>query len=94
MFPDYNSGRLAQGAKVSNEGLQRFSHVPVAQVPGRHCPMKHRAVILLRVFHQARVLFSEKEIVRSHASVASGIVGCASAQLEQLADNLLLARRR
>ena len=68
--PD-NRFRLPASIKVRNQIADRVHHVPVAQVPRRRAAAKHRAVVLLRVFYQPRILFCKKQLLRRHIAVAA-----------------------
>ena len=52
--------------------------------------MKHRAVILLRIFHQASILFREEECIPGDAAIAVSQIGCAPAHFHPLADDFIL----
>ncbi len=55
--------RAAVAAEVGVEGEQRLDHVRVAQVPRRHPAAEHRAVVVLGVLHQPRVLLGGEALV-------------------------------
>ena len=79
---------------MGHEQIQCLGHMPIAQIPRRHRPAKHCTVILLGVLDKPRVLFCEEEIVGRHPTIATCIVGSTLSQLNQLTDDLPLARFR
>lgn len=76
---------------MASQRLRRLGHVRVAQVPRGDSATEHLAVIALGVLNEPRVLLGREELVRGDPTVAAGVVGGVSAQLDQLADDLLLA---
>ena len=90
MLPDRDLPRSVRTAQVRNETIQCLRHVAISQVPGRDTVLEHRAIILLSILHEAGILFGIKIFVFSHTSVAAGIFGSTTSQLEQLRDNLVL----
>jgi hypothetical protein len=63
----------------------------VAQVPRRHFPEKHRAVILFGVLDQAGILLGVKEFILPGAIITPGVFGGATLQLDELPDHLVFA---
>src|SRR5262245_5786666 len=62
------------------------------QVPRGDPTTKHRAVVLLSVLDQTRVLLGIEKLVRRHASIAPGIRRSATLEFEKLADHFICAR--
>ena len=60
--------------KMPGQSVQRFGHVLIAKVPRRSAPIKHRAIIFLRVFNEPRILFGEKIFIRGERPIALGII--------------------
>src|SRR5213080_324995 len=83
-----NRFRLPAAIEVCDQCLDRFHHVPVAQIPGRGATAKHGAVILLRVFHQPRILLCEEKFLRGHFAVAAEEFSRSALQLGELLDEL------
>jgi hypothetical protein len=54
--------------------------------------MKHRAVILLGVAHQPRILFREEEFISGDTPVATGVVSSATSQLDELLNDFTFTR--
>ena len=89
---DLRPGELA--VEVLDERVERAGHVPVAQVPRRHLGPVHLLVVLLGVAHEARVLLGEEVLVLGDPAVAAQVRVGPAAQLDQLGDDLVLARDR
>src|SRR4029450_1202297 len=68
--------------------LDGTRHVPVAEIPGLRAATKHRAVILLGVFHETGVLLDEKALVAFEHAGGHRL----PAQLREHVDNGVLAR--
>lgn len=91
MDPDNRLRSAALAVEVVQQGVERLGHVAVAQVPGRDPAVERRAVTFLGVLHQPRVLLGVEEVVLRHAPVAARVLSRAPVQLDELADDLLLA---
>src|SRR5437867_7599933 len=63
--------RLPASVEMCDQIFDGLYHVPVAQVPRRCAPAKHRPVILLSIFYQPRVLFREKEFLCGYFAIAA-----------------------
>src|SRR2546423_11249383 len=92
MFPDSDLRVLTLRAKVSDQSIQGFSHVTVAQVPGFDAATKHRAVILFGILYEPSVLLCEEEFILRHMTITIRVVGCAALHLYKLVDDFALAR--
>ena len=92
MRPDDDLGAPALPIEVRDQRVERLDHVAVAQVPRRHLLEEHRAVVCLGVLHQAGVLLGVEELILGHVTIASRILHGPALQLDELADDLLLAR--
>src|SRR5919106_2477740 len=90
--PNDNLRAAAPPLEMGFQRLQRLDHVAVAQVPRRHLLEEHRAVVRLGILHQARVLLGIEHLILRHATIAPRVLGGPALQLDQLADDLLLAR--
>ena len=66
--------------------------MPVAQIPRRGAAAKHRAIILLRVFDQPRVLLCKKEFVGGNFPVATEKFRRLISQLNQLLHHFVFTR--
>jgi hypothetical protein len=66
----------------------------VAQVPRLGAVAEHRAIVLLRVSDQARILFGEEVLVLGDVPVAAHVLRRAPPQVQQLCDDVLFARSR
>ena len=77
-----------------DERVERGGHVAVAEVPRRHLGAVHLLVVLLGVADEARVLLGEEELVLGDPAVAAQVCVRPAAQLDELGDDLVLARDR
>ena len=68
--PDNNLRTHVLAVEIFDQRVECLHHVLVAQVPGRNLLEKHRAIILLGVFDQARILFGVKKIILCRATMA------------------------
>ena len=82
---------LCLGAEVVSQRFQRLGHMGVPQIPGGNSFVKHRAVILLGILHQASILFRKEECIPGDAAIAVCQIGSASAHFRPLANNFILA---
>ena len=79
---------------MGEERLQGFHHVGIAQIPRFDAASEHRAVILLCVAHETRVLLGEEILVGGYASIARRVLGRAAAQVHELSHGVVFARPR
>src|SRR5437870_10122979 len=91
MRPD-NRLWLTASVKVRDQRLNRLDHVPIAQIPRRGATAKHRAVILLGVFHEPCVLLGKEKFVRRALAIATQKLCGLLLYLDQLVDNFVFAR--
>src|SRR5436189_3065129 len=91
VFPDDNLRSRDGAFEVPNEGIKRFRHVAVAEVPRRDAPVKHIAVIFLGVFDDTRILFGEEIFVEGRLQSGLLVLRSAAAEFNELANDFLLA---
>jgi hypothetical protein len=71
--------------------IERLRHVPVAQVPRFVAAAEHRAVVLLGVADQARVLLGGEELLARGIAIDARERRRAALQVHELLDHRLLA---
>lgn len=82
MRPDHHLHGGTFPAQNLDQPVQRLGHVSVADVPRRR----------LGIFHQSRILLSGEIIVFRHLAVAQRVLGGGAARVDELSDDLILAR--
>ena len=82
----------AASLEVLDQLLERLRHVAVAQVPRRDPAAEHRAVVLLGVHDQPRVLLGVEVLVLGDAAVAARVLAGARCSSMSWLDHLVFAR--
>ena len=89
--PDDDAALGIARKQVAVERVERLAHVPVAQVPRGDAALEHRAVILLGVLHQARVLLRLEEFLGGDEPILARVFRGAAPELDELRHDLVLA---
>ncbi|HEY3393084.1 MAG TPA: hypothetical protein VGK58_10275, partial [Lacipirellulaceae bacterium] len=84
MRPDRDFRAAAVPLQMRHERVECFRHVAVAQVPGQDVAKVHRAVVFLRIHHEARILLGKEQLVLGNAPVAASTLRRAALQLDEL----------
>src|SRR6266850_7261516 len=87
VLPNSHLRLLPLGIQMSDQGIERFGHVTIAQVPGLNPSAKHCSVVPFRVEHEARILFGKEKLILCDTSVTTGIIRSAASQLNQLIND-------
>ncbi len=83
---DHPAGALVT-VEVDHQLIQRVGHVAVAQVPRRRLATEDRAVVLLGVGDDARVLLGDEHLVFADEAVTQQVLAGAAAQLHELLEH-------
>jgi hypothetical protein len=84
MRPDDYLGPFVSALIESNQCVQSFRHVSIAQVPGTDPPAKHAAVVFFGILNEPCILFGVEEISGRHSSIASRLMGHSTLPIEEL----------
>src|SRR5207253_4892598 len=92
MRPHNNFASAKATIKVPREGLKRFRHMAVPQIPSVHTAMEHPAVVFFGVLDQPGVLFRREEVILCRLTVPMKVIIGAALQIFKLLQDLVLAR--
>jgi hypothetical protein len=77
---------------MRDQRVKRLSHVTIPQVPRRDLLQEHRAVVRLGVLDQSGILLGVERFFFRWAAIPSRVIHCAPLELDELGDDLVLAR--